>query len=321
MKLSIEEILANRSVGRMQSVGQMQVIPILGEDDDLFAAPEVEAGTTGYGKVQVRNRQDRATILPPGSAWVVNKSVQDHAIGSGALVKARSERVIDKAMCIQQTQPGLIEMGRHELQILPARLRARALELRGQSEYNKLWDHIGRFKSLYGMGGGSNLADFLRNFARELDEFVAEFELVPEQIGAIILVGGKVVGIEVTPSRAYWEKVWTPLVRVCYGSIALHASRAQDAEPPRTRSTLEVLDGTLDGIEAALDAADKAEEAVVRAVVISLAMRTLEAVGKRDDSLAGAKMYTVSGRGLIGQLVTVGRGEHRIKYASLVAQA
>ena len=41
----------------------------------------------------------------------------------------------------------------------------------------------------------------------ELDEFVAEFECVPRQIGAIILVDDQVVGVERAPSHAYWQSV------------------------------------------------------------------------------------------------------------------
>ena len=67
MNITVEDILARRSIGRMQSVGPMQVIPILGEDDHTFAPPEVEAGTSNYGQVFVRNRQGRDTIIPPGS--------------------------------------------------------------------------------------------------------------------------------------------------------------------------------------------------------------------------------------------------------------
>lgn len=321
MNLSIEEILAGRSVGRMQSVGPMQVIPILGEDDESFAPPDVDAGTSNYGQVHVRNRYDRDTIVPPGAAWIVDGAVQDHALGGGALVKAGSDRRIDRAMCIQQSQPGLIRLARHALHILPARLRVKAIELEGDSRYNRMWAHISAFKELYGLGSGAgNLVDFLRAFAKQLDEFVAEFELVPDQVGAIVLVGGKLVGIELAPSASYWEAVWVPLVRICYGAVALQAGRAAVA-PPATRSVLNVLDGSLDGILAALDAAERAEEQVVRDVVVGVAKRRVKGCSRGVERLGGATLHTVEGRHLIGQVVTKGRGRDRVKYASLLASA
>ncbi|WP_428261702.1 ARPP-1 family domain-containing protein [Haliangium sp.] len=319
MKLSIEEILADRHVGRMQSVGPMQVIPILGEDDDGFAPPDLDAGTTGYGRVEVRNRHDRGTIVPPGSAWIVDRRVQDHAIGAGALVPAKAARTLDRAMCIQQSQPGLIEVERHPLQILPARLRATALALRDQDEYNRLWSHISAFKAAHGLTGSmGNLVDFLRAFARELDQFVAEFELVPQQVGALILVGGRLVGIELAPSAAYWEAVWVPLVRVCYGTVALEVGR-RTAAPPPTRSALQVLHGSVEGIAEAVAAADRADEQVVRDVVTSVAGTKVRALPGKADTLGDAKLRTVESKHLIGQVVV--RTGGRVPYASLLARA
>lgn len=322
MNITVEDILASRSIGRMQSVGPMQVIPILGEDDDTFAPPEVEAGTSNYGQVFVRNRQGRDTIIPPGSTWIVSRAVQDHAIGGGALVPAKSERKIDKAMCVQQSQPGLIKVGEHPLQILPAGLRVKALELRGESEYSRLWTHISEFKARYGLRGSGNLVDFLKSFAKELDEFVAEFELVPGQLGAIVLVDGRIVGIEVAPSTAYWEKVWNPLIRLCYGALALESIRnAGRPVPPITRAPLEVLPDetgrvSVEGLAAALDKAEKAEQDVAVAVVLNLADKRLRAKNRGADKLHGAKLLAVESTSLIGQIVTK---DDQIKYASIVS--
>jgi hypothetical protein len=46
MSLTIAEILRGTGVGAVQSAGQMQVIPLLGDDDDTFAPPDLEVGTS-----------------------------------------------------------------------------------------------------------------------------------------------------------------------------------------------------------------------------------------------------------------------------------
>jgi hypothetical protein len=319
MRITIDEILRGRDVGRLQSVSQMQVIPILGESDDSFGPPEIEIGTTTYGRVEVENREQRTTIVPPGAAWVVTRKAQDHAVGAGSLVPGRAKRSLS-AMCVQQNQPGTIPMGSYTLQILPLGLRATALELRTQDEFSRLWPHLSRFKASYGLPDGlGNLVDFMLAFKRELDEFVAEFEIVPDQIGAVILVAGSVAGIELAPSTAYWEAVWVPLIRMCYGSLALHAQRMLGATPPKTRTALSVRDLTLAGIAKALDEADEVDRSVVSATIRSLAPREL--VGQPGDvsKVDALAMRVVKGKNLIGQIAHTALPLPQVKFASIVA--
>ncbi len=258
--LTIETILRGTGLGPMQSVGQMQVIPLLrsnpGEDDATFAPPTLEVGTQGYGTVLLRNVNELPTIVPPGAGWVVKQRAQDHALAGGTFLRPGEQKVVKTAMCIQQTQGGLIAQAKHALTILPAALRAKALSLRHVEDFRKLWEAIGTFNGDLGVtGGGNNLVAFLDAFRKQLDEFVAEFEIVSHQIGAIILVGGEIVGIELAPSTAYFRAVWEPLVRVCYGSLAVSVSKTRalaNLGAPATRLPLLVLEKTLDGLRAAL---------------------------------------------------------------------
>ena len=94
MNLSIDDILRGTEPGRLQSVGHMQVIPLCGDDDDRFAAPDLEVRTTSYGIVELRHDGARPTIVPPGAGWVVKQAAQDHAIGSGVLLAGNSQATI-----------------------------------------------------------------------------------------------------------------------------------------------------------------------------------------------------------------------------------
>lgn len=315
MTLTVEMILKGTGIGPMQSVGQMQVIPIVGDDDLTYAPPELEAGTSGYGSVALRNAHDKPTIVPYGAGWVVKDRAQDHAIGSGAFLKPGEHKVLTKAMCIQQSQPGLIERAKRALTILPARLRAKALAIRHVDQYNKLWEHITTFNTALGIDKVANLVTFLTSFQKELDEFVAEFELVPRQIGAIVLVGGEVVGVERAPSAAYFAATWEPLVRVCYGSLAIAAGKSRSMAPA-TRLPLITGAKTLDALKSALVELRMREEVLTLQLVSFVRALRLERADAADDTLGTAQLWTVAGLNFGGQVVTDGGS---VKYASLIA--
>jgi hypothetical protein len=318
MMITVSEILRGTGAGAPQSAGQMQVVPLLGEDDTTFAPPVLEVGTSSYGSVVLRNDGDRPIIVPPGAAWVVPQKAQDHAIGSGALLKPEEHRQIDTAMCIQQSQGGLVAKGKHEMMILPAALRAKALSVRHLRDFRKLWDGIGEHNRSFGIEqSGGHLEYFLRAFRKELDEFVAEFEVVPRQLGAIVLIGGKIAGIERAPSAECFRAVFTPLIRVCYGSLAIEAARVQKA-PPATRAPLEVAERSLEGLRRALAEADRREQEAIDARVAEARSLALTAANDADDTLGPFTLTTVASQELAGQVVTANEG---VRFASLCVAA
>lgn len=221
MPATIEEILSGTYRGVTQSVGDMDVVPLLGEDDNRFAPPNFQVSNRAYGTVNVRNTDDRPSILPPGSGWLVNARVQDHAVGGGCLVPGKSQALV-KGYCIEQTQPGLItEKQEKTWIILPASLRKAALAQRAVGQYSSMWSSIHDYGARTGVTTHGNLVMYFSRYKKELDEFVAEFELVPKQVGALIFVRGLLVGVEKAPSYEYWGALWEPLIRSCYGSYAL----------------------------------------------------------------------------------------------------
>jgi hypothetical protein len=318
MSLTVDEILRGTGPGLAQSVGPMQVIPLLGEDTDTLAPPELEVGTSGYGTVILRNDTDRPMLVPPGAGWVVSEKAQDHAIGGGALLKPGESRPIDTAMCIQQSQGGLIGRAKHALLILPAKLRGKALSVRHVKDFRKLWESIQEMNRGAGVSqAGGHLEFFLRAFEKQLDELVAEFEVVPRQVGAIVLIGGEVVGVERAPSAAYWRAVWSPLIRVCYGSLAAMAAK-EDKAPPATRAPLVPLGETLAALRDALAKAEEQERDALGAVVRRVRGERLSPAGKPDDTLGDIALTTVASPRLAGQIAT---DKGAVKYASLCLAA
>lgn len=311
MSVTIADILSGRSVGDMQSVGQMQVIPILGDDDDTFDPPDVEVSNRDYGHVNVRNRGGRRTVVPPGAAFITEQAAQDHGIGDGALVPAKSAKDFNTARCVQQTQGGIIRAQTGAMVMLPASLRAKIIGMEGRSDYSAMWDSIRTHNKRYGIDGSGNVVQFLKGCEKELDEFVAEFELVDGQVGAIVLVNGKIAGVEITPNRSFWEFLWRPLIRICYGSVALLAQKSAGRSYPATRPAFACSGGGLEDIATALASAEQASARIVASVVQGLASKELGVAGG-----GAAKLARVHNGGLIGGVLTE---RNRVPYASLVA--
>ena len=315
-KITLGEILRGTRPGRIQSVGYMQVIPLVSDIvDERFVPPEEAlVGTTSYGTMEFENESDLVLIVPLHAGYVVKRAAQDHAMSHVGLVPAKETRTYDTAMCIQQTQGGLISKSAHRLTILPFALRESALEKRDKKSYSKLWEDIARFNRDLGLADMGHLEYFLKQFRRELDQFVAEFECVPGQVGAIILVADTVVGIERAPNHAYWRGVWPALIRECYGSLAIQiARRRPESAPPESRMPLPEEIGTLVELSAALEDVCREEDERTKGIVRGLLDEQLEV--RKEEKTSGLAVETLGSRRFSGQVV---RDDERVVYASLV---
>lgn len=313
----LADVLHGCTPGRIQSVGYMQVVPLVSDlTDDRFVSPVeggAEVSTSNYGTLEFRNPSDRVLIVPCNAGFVVKQAAQDHAMSHTGVVGASKERKFSTAMCVQQSQGGLIAKGAHRLLILPHALRESALENRVKKEYSKLWADIAAFNRSVGAPARGDLVAFLTRFAKELDEFVAEFECVPNQIGAVILVDDQVVGVERAPSHAYWRSVWPALIRECYGSLAIQFAQAkgETAEVPASRMPLPEVDSLEDLATAIADVAHEEDERTKTTVreLLDVELRLV-----RDEKTCGLRVETVESERFGGQVV---RDGERIVYASL----
>ena len=315
--VKISDLVRDCIPGRIQSVGPMQVVPLVSDfSDDRFAPPtEARIGTSGYGNLVVANPADRPLLVPAGAAYMVAQKAQNHALPSVGCVPKLGARTFDTAVCVQQSQGGYIAEGAHELMLLPAALRRAAHAARLETSFQRLWPAIGEFNAAAGLEkAGGHLEKFFEKFRAELDHFVAEFEPVPKQVGAVVLVNGVVAGVERTPSADYFRAVWRPLIRECYGSMALVEARKGTPAVPRTRVPLRAA-ANLDDLEAALVEAE-AEECRRVGVLLDgvraaeLSVTTDEAGETVIEGLGGEEQP------FVGQCV---RDGNRVLYCSLVA--
>lgn len=335
IRLTLAEILQGKVAGRPQSVGIMDVVPLLPQDEAhhnrLFAVPSKDMyldGNPTYGTVIVRNANpEMPLICPTNTAWVTRHRAQDHALCKAGLVKGGATSSYNNAACVQATQGGAIPADLYQFQILPATLRRIDRQLAEEHEYAKLWENIRELNQALNVPDGSGHLEFLfKQFEKELWQFVAEFESVPSQIGALILINGQLVGVEIAPSPEYWESVWEPLIRYCYGPEALLAAKRLGEDGARTaaldRPTLGYEHArSLDDLKEALERLRQEEMSRVEGIVSQNLESSLEFAVDEAISVAhspGDKTtYEMASayEDFVGQVVL---DEGYVVYASLV---
>jgi len=320
--MKVKALLRGCKAGSIQTVGTMSVIPLLSDIiDDRFVSPvKAKFETRNYGHMGFENTESgKILIVPLNVGYVTDKKAQDHAMCTAGVVK--NKKTYQNAVCIQQNQGGTVPLNVYDFMILPWALRENAVALRSEGSYSKLWDSISRYNSTYGLQARGHIDDFLNKFKNELDLFVAEFEVVPKQVGAIFLINGTVFGIERTPSYKYFSEIFKALVRECYGSVAIQLARGikpVEGVEYNFRHPVEGSVGTLSDIEDALkyanDKMDEAAKSVVRDVIGEEVFFEAEGQQKEED----LDISTVGNSKYNGQVIL--EGEDKPVYVSLFAR-
>jgi hypothetical protein len=341
--IPLDSLLRDCAPGRLQSVGLMTVVPLVSDvQDERFAAPDAAlVSTAGYGNLVFRNPEARPLLVPCAATYIVAQAAQNHALPHAGFVPAGATRKYDTAMCVQQSQGGNIKEERHRLMLLPFPLREKAHGVRRQVDFRRLWTAIAEFNGQAGLtrhGHAGHLEFYFQHYRQQLDTFVAQFEPAARQVGCVVLVGDRVVGVERTPSTPYFRSVWRPLIRECYGTLALLEGLRQPTPPvPRLRVPLPSARSLVDLRGAVREAEEEAARRVDRLLdqlrAVALQRKVEETEGQQERTLLEKVRDLVQGRepegpdaGLIveavGEQPFVGefiRDGERVVYASLIA--
>lgn len=321
--MNIVELLAGTSPGKIQQVGYMSIIPIIkdiDEQDEQVCDPaRVLLGTSSYGSVELENQTDQVAIVPFGVGTITEQRAQDHAVPKAKVLSAKQKSTINYAACIQETQGGYVTKDAHNVTILPWAIKEISLRTRNETSYSKLWPAIRSFNKSLGVRITGHLEIYLKEFKDDLDSFIAQFEIVPGQIGAIILIDGYVMGIELTPNYQYFKSVWNPLIRESYGSLVLQYIKEFGDNPPvpRTRVPMNTNVTSLTELEKELVRVQEEEDERIKNIVRGLLRDDFKV--EVDEDLAGYKVQTINNKQFIGQVVT--KGDDSVAYLSLVASA
>jgi len=255
----LRDLLKGLEGRQPQSVGNMTIIPLVAQETEVDAIGTVADvylnRDKAYDMLNMGTKSDHPTIVPGGYTLITKQSAQDRALKSKQVIPAKGT-TDTPAFCVQSSQGGL--MGSHneqqKVRMLPARIRKQCYTMRNQQGFNGLWNSLGQYNTSHGLSGDF-LKTFFEKYQKQLQEFVAEFELVPHQRGAIILINDKVVGVEISPNPMAFSAQWEILIRDCYGSEAI----TQQEAPPTVHES-SIL-GDAESLEDLLNRVEQIEDA------------------------------------------------------------
>ena len=223
--MQLRELLAGFEPCMPQSVGNMTVIPLIASQvqfEGIAGAEHVAlARDTSYSSLYLKPVDDLLTIVPGGFTYITKESAQDRTVPRTQVLSGIKEV---QAYCVQSSQTGHMHDGNHdsrEVRLLPLAIKQYAFEVAPrESGYSALWEKLAKYNSSMGVSG-NYLVSLFNKYAQQLDAFVAHFEPIANQRGAIVLINGRVVGIDVFPSFKSYLQIWEKLIRDSYGAEAI----------------------------------------------------------------------------------------------------
>lgn len=299
----LRELLRGFEARQPQSVGNMTVIPLVGQVSEYSDVGTIEDiylnRDTSYDTLHMANRSERVTIVPGGYSLVTKEAAQDRAVRSKELVAAGQTKQVP-AFCVQSSQGGYMrghDAEKQTVRMLPATVKKAAYHNRNRRGYDGLWDTLQTYNTTVGVGGNF-LRSFFDKFRQQMDEFVAEFELVPHQRGAIILINDEIIGVEIAPNPMAFSAQWELLIRDCYGSEAI----ARQTQVDKVDETAVFTDAeTLEGLSEALTEFEDKEWDYVEKLVNTVLSQN-ESCAERQAH-GGLKVVDVETEDYVGQAV------------------
>lgn len=300
--------------GAPQRAGALTMVPVFGPAYPGITPPRTGVQLSrvdGYGRVVLSNKGRDGVAIVPLHIGYVQDGAQNHALCRSAFLAAGQELLFGDACCVQESQGGYLAERDQWFFVLPVELRGAALDLRGVSNYSKLWPAISAFNRRYRLPARGHLEQVLTRKRGVLTQFQSRLELLPEQIGALFFIGERFAGMEIAPDPRYFAEVWMALVCFAYGPAAMLA------EPPVTPAEpFDVdADAGLDAVRAALLARRASVADEVAAWLAEAARQPAELT--EEERFLSLRLSTVHGDGLGGQVVTDGG---RLVYASVFAR-
>ena len=299
----LRELLRGMEAVSLQTVGNMSIIALVGQETEYSDVGTVEDiylnRDVSYDRLQMGTNAQHVTIVPGGYTLITKESAQDRAVRSKELVATGAARNVD-AFCVQSSQGGF--MGGHDsekqkVRMLPATIRRSAYTHRNDRGYSSLWGDLSAYNASQGLSGDF-LKTFFDKYKQQLEEFVAEFELVPYQRGAIILINEEIIGVEIAANPLAFSAQWELLIRDCYGSEAI----ARQTEDQKVDETAIFKDAeTLDDLSNMLDKFEENEWDYVEKLVNSVLSQNETCTDRQTES--GLKVVDLETEDYVGQAV------------------
>jgi len=252
--IAIKDILNGYRVdsANIQSVANMTVLPIISDTEftDVSDMHNIRLKRDiAYNQLEFENSGGKIGISIQGWSIIDSQQAQDRTVPHTHIIRAGGTKVVP-ANCIQSHQCGnynVSQWNQENFMVLPSSLRGIAIKKNPnyrQSEFSSMWNSMKKWAS--GMDCESNgLQIFYSTYKETLDNFVAEFEPVDKQLGAIVFLNGELTAIDLVPKYDTWKQLWRPLIRDSYGAEAIRlkeAGHAVEKRPSMDISKVETLE-------------------------------------------------------------------------------
>ncbi len=300
--------------GIPQQSGAMTVLPIFGTDiQGRFVSPLSGlklSQVRGYGNMELSNPSASGIAIAPLHMGYIQDKAQNHALCRSAFIGAGQKLMFEDACCVQASQGGYLEGREQWFFILPLPLREKALALRGQAGYSKLWDDISQLNQQLGLANRGHLEEILSKKRAFLTQYQSRLELLPQQTGALFFIKDKLAGVEIAPSVAYFQELWMPLVCFCYGVAAMHEEKDFEVKP-----LIDFTASNLKELRSQLQQSRLRHQEQVRNWLAEIPVEQFEV--QEEERFLELRLQTVIGNNFVGQFV---EEEGRLVYASMFAK-
>lgn len=313
MNIEMKKLLKGYKLGEVQTAGIMSIIPILTKTEYTpigdFNAIYLK-NDKSYGCMEIGNDSEYISIVPHGMAFISKESAQDRTIPETHLIKLSKDC---DSNCIQDSQCGHFKdtFRETEKRFIPASLMLKAWNPTNNT-YSFLWDAIRDYNRSTQKTSRAYMVDFYQKFDKDIQEFIAQFEAVDNQVGAVVFINDRLHGIELVPNYKMWQQIWRPLIRDCYGSDSIYISKNQDINTFRPSMDIQSVE-SLDDLQEQLNKAYADIETHYKDKLKELIDMPTQFTKKQD--LEDHFVYHTSNDLYTGDLVT--HGSHTI-YMSMI---
>lgn len=321
--MQIQELLRGYVVdkGNIQSVGNMTVIPIVSDVEFTNVADindvKLKRDVT-YNTLEFTNMSGQVGIVLQGWTMIEpDQKAQDRTVPHAQLIRAANSKMVP-ANCVQRTQGGLFDVSRisqEKFMVLPPSLRGIALKKSTYTTSNvgDLWEDLGRW--ITGVDCNTNgLQIFYSQFEDKLEQFVAQFEPVEKQLGAIVMINGQIVAIDILPKYDSWKNCWRALIRDSYGAEAVRVATndgSVDISPKVDISSINTIDDLINVYEDSKSKFYNEIQSIVgQSIQLNVLFKTLEQLGELT-------MLKLENEQFVGQGVL--HGDNHFVYLSLMS--
>jgi hypothetical protein len=253
----LAQALRDLTTGEPIAHGALTVVPLLApgapdpgwltlaEAGDAVTIEEVSEGGA-VPTLLLTSAADRPVLLLDGEELIGAK--QNRVLNTTVLVAAHSRLTIPVS-CVEQGRWAYasrrFSAGDSSLyaSVRASKVAQVTLSLRSTgkhvSDQGEIWTRLGMKAAAHGVESPTEaMSDFYVRYAEPVDAARAALAPRPGQVGALVFLGKRWIGLDLLPSPGLFERAWP---RLCAGYAAEAVGRKRRAPAPDPRAVLEGL--------------------------------------------------------------------------------